>query len=79
MVVDTERRTGSAVHGHMARLVDALGRADDQRSRAVRYELARVIDEHLFDVHRRVKALLHQHHLGDQGAHGHFKDLQADQ
>ena len=34
---------------------------------------------HRRDVYRRVKALLQQHDLGDQGAHGPFKDLQADQ
>ena len=34
---------------------------------------------HRRDVYRRVKALLQQHDLGDRGAHGHFKDLQADQ
>jgi hypothetical protein len=32
---------------------------------------------HRRDVYRRVKALLQQHHF--RGAHGHFKDLQADQ
>jgi hypothetical protein len=34
---------------------------------------------HRRDVYRRVKVLLQQHHLGDRGAHGHFKDLQAEQ
>jgi hypothetical protein len=34
---------------------------------------------HRRDVYRRVKALLQPHHLGDRGAHGPFKDLQADQ
>jgi hypothetical protein len=34
---------------------------------------------HRRDVYRRVKALLQQHDWGDRGAHGHFKDLQADQ
>ena len=42
------------VHVQLVRLADALDPADTVRSRAIRYELARVIDEHLFDVHHRV-------------------------
>ena len=37
----------------LVRLVDALDPVDVMQSRALRYELARVIDEHLFDVHHR--------------------------
>ena len=50
-MVDTLRPTRTDVHTHLRELLQGLAVADERRVGAFRYELTRVIDEHLFDVH----------------------------